>query len=456
MDPKKLLRSSSFRIALAYVALFGVSAVALLAFIYWSTENVMRTQLDATIEAEIEGLAERYRLSGLAGLTQSIRERVGRRPVGSSVYLLTDGAYNPIAGNLNRWPRDSQELDSAGFISLTLNLGPDEPAHVVRAKPFVLPQGFYLLVGRDTFELEAMRSRLVRTLSWGLALTVGLALAGGLVMSRGRVRRIGDINEAMDDVIAGDLSRRIPTAGARGGDIEELVVKLNHTLAELEKLVEGVRHVSDSIAHDLRTPLARLKTRLERLRYAGAGDEAERAIEEADSLLQTFQALLRIARIESGERRKAFQPVDLTALIDDVAELYQPLIEEKGNKLVLHNAPDVRASGDRDMLFQAVANLLDNALKHTPSEGRIDLTLGTRDGRVEIAVADDGPGIPLSERESVRARFYRLDSSRSSPGAGLGLSLVVAIIELHAGELSLDDNGDNGLRAALTLPRLRG
>jgi len=453
VDHKKLLRSSSFRIALAYVALFGVSAVGLLAFIYWSTANYMRQQADETIEAQIVGLAERYQLSGLAGLTASIRERSGRRPVGSSIYLLTDGLYNPIAGNLNRWP--GEEVDEDGFMSFTLNLGSDEPEHVARAKPFVLPGGFYLLVGRDTYELEAMQSRLLSTLGWGLALTVGLALGGGLVMSRSRVRRISAINDAIDEVMGGDLSRRIPIGtGSSGGDIEELVGKLNRTLDELEKLVEGVRRVSDNIAHDLRTPLARLKTRLERLRHGGGDEEVDKAVEEADKLLATFQALLRIARIEAGERRQAFAAVDLTALIDDVAELYLPLIEEKRKKFVVHNAPQMQVTGDRDMLFQAVANLLDNALKHTPANGCIELSLGTDNGAVEIVVADDGPGIPVEERDKVLTRFYRIDASRTTPGAGLGLSLVAAVVDLHYGSLRLEESSASGLSVALRLPRL--
>ena len=447
MYPKKLLRSSAFRVALGYVALFGVSALLLLGFIYWSTASYMQQQADETIEAEILGLDERYRLTGLGGLTQSIRERLGRRPAGSSIYLLTDGMATPIVGNLTRWP--NADVDADGWMSFELDVMEDEPPHEVRAKPFALPGGFRLLVGRDMYELQTMRSRLVRTLGWGLALTVGLALVGGVVMSRSRVRRIGVINEAIGQVMEGDLSRRIPTEET-GGDVEELVTRLNHMLDELEKLVEGVRRVSDNIAHDLRTPLARLRTRLERLRYAGAGDEAEKAVEEADKLLATFAALLRIARIESGERRDTFQPVDLTGLIDDVAELYRPLIEEQGKKFVVHNAPEIRVSGDRDMLFQAVANVLDNALKHTLDEGRVELSLGRANRHVDVVVADNGRGIPEEERGKVLDRFYRLDASRTTPGAGLGLSLVAAVVALHHGELRLEDNADGqGLRVVM-------
>ncbi|HJS73388.1 MAG TPA: HAMP domain-containing sensor histidine kinase, partial [Vicinamibacteria bacterium] len=252
------------------------------------------------------------------------------------------------------------------------------------------------------------------------------------------------------EVMAGDLSRRIPLEGARD-DIEDLSRNLNRMLVELSNLVEGVRRVSDGIAHDLRTPLARLKTRLERLRRGRPDEDIGEAIEEADRLLATFGAVLRIARIESGGRT-AFADVDLTSLIDDVAELYRPLIEEKGARLSLRSAPSVSVRGDRDMLFQAVVNLVDNAIKHTPSGGSIEISLAPSEGGASIEVRDDGPGIPVEEREKVRERFYRLDRSRSTPGSGLGLSLVSAVAARHGGELRLLD-AQPGLRAVLILPK---
>ena len=286
-------------------------------------------------------------------------------------------------------------------------------------------------------------------MGWGLAFTVALALLGGLAVGRSRIRRIGTINNTITEIMAGDLSQRIPREDA-ANDIEDLVDKLNGMLDELQTLVEGVKRVSDNIAHDLRTPLVRLKTRLERLRNAHPDDEVEQAIEEADSLLSTFSALLRIARIESGQRRSHFDTIDLTALVDDVAELYGPLIEEAGQKLVLHNAPGVSIPGDRDMLFQTVTNLLENARKHAPHKGSVELSMRPVPGGADIVVADDGSGIPPSERENVLQRFYRLDDARSTPGAGLGLSLVAAVMNLHRGELRFEDNKP-GLRVVLRL-----
>ncbi len=453
---RTLLSSSAFRLALVYMALFGTSARFLLGFIYWSTAGYMLRQADETIEAEINGLAERYRLTGLAGLTSLIRDRLGRQPQGASIYLLTDPQYMPLVGNISRWP----DVEPAEDGWLDFQLGPHgtETAHWARAKPFRLRGGFYLLVGRDMHELQSIRAAVVRTMGWGLALTVGLALVGGILLSRGRIRRIGVIRQTIGEVIAGDLSRRIPADPARD-DIEELVQKLNRMLDELEKLVEGVRRVSDNIAHDLRTPLARLKNRLELLRGQADDDArriAEEAIGEADGLLATFSALMRIARIESGPGRSAFTAVDFSVLVDDVAELYEPLVEEAGKNLTVHNQAGVSIWGDRDLLFQALANLVDNSLKYTEPGGHIEislLTTATAGGEVYLTLSDDGPGIPPEEMDRVFQRFYRSDSSRNTAGAGLGLSLVAAVVELHHAEIRLEDNRP-GLRVVVRFERL--
>jgi signal transduction histidine kinase len=306
------------------------------------------------------------------------------------------------------------------------------------------------------YELQAIRRLIVRTMVWGLVLTVALALLGGALVSRGRIRRIGVINESIGDVVAGDLSRRIPPDPA-GDDIEELVENLNHMLGELEKQVDGVRRVSDNIAHDLRTPLARLKNRLETLRLEvedpGRRAIVENAAAEADGLLATFNALLRIARIEAGSRRQGFSQVNLAALVDDVVDLYRPLLEEAGLELRIDRQTDLVLEGDRDLLFQAIANLVDNGLKHVPSGGQLNLE-ATRVGQeIRLVVADSGPGIPEAEREKVLERFYRLDSSRSTPGAGLGLSLVAVVADLHQARLELLDN-DPGLRVQIDFPQV--
>jgi signal transduction histidine kinase len=446
---KRLLRSSPFRLAIAYVALFGSSALVLMAFIYWSTAGYMLRQADETIEAEIAGLAERYRSAGLSGLTSLIEDRLSRQPSGSSLYLVTDSNRQPLVGNLSGWPRVQPDED--GWLNFRLDTRDDEPIHWARTRSFRLQSGFFLLAGRDMYELQAIRSMIVRTMTWGLVLVIFLALVGGVLVSRGRIRRVAVINEAIGNVVAGDLTRRIPL-DPTGDDIEQLVENLNGMLDELEKLVDGVRRVSDNIAHDLRTPLARLKHRLESLQQQEESEEkrevVEKAVAEADSLLDTFNALLRIARIESGQRRQGFSTVCLSTLIDDVAELYAPLLEEAGLELKIEQGTALKVGGDRDLLFQALANLVDNTLKHVPRGGRVSLVARRQGEGILLAVGDNGPGIPVTERDRALERFYRLDSSRSTLGAGLGLSLVAAVAELHQTSLELLDNGP-GLRVEI-------
>ncbi len=449
-----LFRSSPFRLAVAYAALFAVSALLLLSFIYWSTAGYMLRQADETIEAEIAGLAERYELAGLRGLTSLIEDRLSRQPSGSSLYLVADAGYRPRVGNLSAWPQVDADVD--GWLDFRLDTRQGEPVHWARAKPFRLLGGFHLLAGRDMYELELARATIVRTIAWGLVFTVVLALAGGTLVARGRIRRVGVINAAIGDVMAGDLTRRIPD-DPTGDDIEQLADNLNRMLEELEAQVDAVRRVSDNIAHDLRTPLARLRNRLELLRQGEAAerrDTAEQAVVEADGLLATFNALLRIARIESGRRRQGFARVDLAGLVDDVAELYAPLLDEAGLGLRVDPEPGLEVVGDRDLLFQAVANLVDNALKHVPSGGRVTLSTSPQADGIGLTVADDGPGIPEAERERVLERFYRLDSSRSKPGAGLGLSLVAAVAKHHEARLELGDHFP-GLRVTLWFGRAR-
>jgi signal transduction histidine kinase len=310
-----------------------------------------------------------------------------------------------------------------------------------------------------------------------------LALVGGGLLSRSMGRRIGDINETIAEIMSGDLARRIPP-GESGDDFDQLIDNLNRMLDRIEHLMEGVRQVSDNIAHDMRTPLARLRNRLETLRHMQpqsgtvsgvapsvdsglpdnssplsadpAPDERRQVVEEAladaDTMLAAFNALLRIARIESGARRAAFGEIDVTAVAGDVVELYEPLAEEKQQTIDVNMEHGVTIRGDRDLLFQALANLLDNAIKYTPAGGRIRMDLESAGQEARITIADSGPGIPLAAREKVFQRFYRLDDSRGSTGSGLGLSLVQAVVQLHGGSVALGDN-EHGLRVEVSLPR---
>ncbi|WP_432822176.1 sensor histidine kinase [Trichloromonas sp.] len=454
MQTPRLFHSSTFRLALLYMALFSTSVLLLLGFIYWSTAGYMVRQTDATIEAEVVGLAERYDSTGLPGLTALISERMAREPGSPVLYLLADRNFKPLLGNLNRWPKGIEP--KTGWLSFRLEdenhpTGKDHPA---RARLFNLRGGFHLLVGRDVHELEKIQQLIVSTLAWGLAITVVLALLGGTMLSRRFLRRIESINDTCREIIYGDLSRRIPVRSA-DDDFDQLAGNLNNMLDQIEGLMAGVRQVSDNIAHDLRTPLARLRNRLETLRKQvteeGPRELLDQAAAEADGLLATFKALLRISQIESGSRRAGFTEIDLTDLLQDVTELYEPLAEEKGQHIELDLAGGEPIRGDRDLLFQAFANLLDNAIKYTPQNGRIQV------GRagVQISVADNGPGIPADARDKVFQRFYRLESCRSTPGNGLGLSLVAAVANLHNARIQLEDNAP-GLRVTMNFAEQNG
>ncbi|MFP4063392.1 MAG: ATP-binding protein [Halochromatium sp.] len=474
------LTSSTFRLALLYMLLVGVSVAILLGFLYWSTAGYMARQTDATIGAEIQGLAEQYRRRGLAGLSNLIAERIARDPQGASIYLLTQPNGTPIIGNLDSWPAVAP--DAEGWVEFRTQQelsGKARVEHETRAKVFRLRGDLRLLVGRDARELSAIRQLVLDAIGWGLAITVGLALLGGWLMSAGIARRLDVINQVSREIMRGDLSRRVPSAGT-SDDFDQLAANLNQMLERIEALMLSLRQVSDNIAHDLRTPLSRLRHRLELLRGSALDDEAraevEIAIADADELLSAFNALLRIAHIEAGSRRAAFADLDPLPLLRDVAELYEPLAAESRQVIAVAavgggtgDAVGAKSGGgigvdaggdtgacrlhaDRDLLFQALANLVDNAIKHTPEGGHIRLRADCAGETVELSVSDDGPGIPPELREKVLQRFFRIDASRAAPGHGLGLSLVQAVAQLHGASLSLED-AEPGLRVRLCLPK---
>lgn len=447
-----LLRSSTFRLAVLYMALFGASVAVLLIFIYMSTAGYMAVQTDDTIEAEVTGLAERYGISGLDGLIRSIDERLSRKPNGDAVYLLTDDQLTPLIGNLDRWPRVA--IDGDGWLNFSLEQSTDDGdvTHRARARPFTLRGGYRLLVGRDMHALDATRTLILRAIAWGLAITVMMALAGGYMISRRTMRRLEAINETSRRIMHGDLSQRIPTRST-DDDFDQLAENLNGMLDTIERLMEDVRRVTDNVAHDLRTPLTRLRNRLEALKGDGSLDKStvEAALADADGLLATFNALLRIASIESGRRRAAFEAVALDDLLRDVTELYEPLAEHKNQSLDVAVSGEVQVRGDRDLLFQAFANLLDNAIKYTPDGGGIRVTLEDSAAGPRIRIIDSGPGIPEASRDQVFKRFFRLEESRHTPGNGLGLSLVEAVARLHKANIRLD--GEPGLDVSLDFPK---
>jgi signal transduction histidine kinase len=445
------------------MVVFATSVFLLLAFIYWRTAGFMAQQTDETIEAEIAGLAEQYRGSGINGLISIIRERVGRDPTSAkSVYLLVTDEYDKLAGNLASWPKEAQSRNNWINFTLDDSLGWQGAEYPVRARVFEVQGGLRLLVGRDVRDLNTLKRLIEQAINWGMGITLALALLGGFMMSRSTTKRIEVINATSRRIMSGHLSLRIPTRGTRD-DFDQLAENLNQMLDRIVYLMEGIRHVSDSIAHDLRTPLTRLRNQLETTLLAvdhhEAQDEAAKAVAEADQLLATFNALLRIARLETRGNAADKTIVSLGELVADACELYEALSEEKNQTFEQAITEGVDIEGDRDLLFQMVSNLIDNAIKYTPEEGDIRIAVESVGDDAILEVSDSGIGVPDNEKENIFQRFYRVGRSRSLPGNGLGLSLVSAVTEIHQGRLELSDRRDDdefpGLRVRLFLPRYK-
>jgi hypothetical protein len=451
-----LLRTQAFRIVLIYVVMFAVSVSAIVAFTYWNTARALNSQTDQIIEAEITGLSEQYQRQGLRGLTDVIVGRSVRG--GQGLYLLADEQRRPIAGNLDAWPPLKTHRSSFIEFAYERRIGGQLETRFARGKLFTLVGGFQLLVARDVHERYLIQRLYTRTLPWTVALMLLVGLVGGGVLSRNMLARLDTINRTSREIMAGDLSRRVPVRAARD-EFDTLAANLNQMLDRIERLMRGMREVTDSVAHDLRSPLNRLRNRLETLQRHFEGEDAtageiDAAIAETDHLIATFNALLLIAEADAGTVREAMTMVDLGQVAEDVAELYGPLAEEKGVALTFQHNGVVNVTGNRRLISQAAANLLDNAIKYTPSGGGVSLAAAETPGGAELRVADTGPGIAETDRSRVVERFVRLEESRNSPGTGLGLSLVAAVARMHNALLLLEDNRP-GLRAVLRFSRLR-
>jgi len=457
----KLFRTTTFRLSLTYLALFSAAAIVAIFYIYWNTTVLLSRQLNQTIDAELKGLAEQYRGGGLDQLVRIVAER--SQTPGNSLYLVADKEGTQLAGNLSAV--SPQLWDSLGPVEFVYSR--PAPGGVERrlafANVFRLPGGYRLIVGRDIEDRREL-SRLIRTtMLWGLGFMALVGIGGGYWVSRRLLARIDNLSATTRTIMEGDLTGRLPVSGS-GDELDRLAQSLNLMLARIEQLMAGLREVSDNIAHDLKTPLNRLRNRVEEALREPYDEEAnretlERTIEEADGLIKTFNALLSIARLEAGAGGENREKLDLAALVSDVAELYEPVAEERGIALKAEASTPIFIHGDRQLLGQAITNLIDNALKYgaPTAEGgngwapEVGVRAETHDGVAEIIVTDRGPGVPAAERERVLARFVRLEASRSEPGSGLGLSLVAAVARLHGGSLRLEDN-EPGLRVVLTLP----
>ena len=460
----RLFRTTPFRLTLLFLALFAAAASAFLAYIYIATAGEVISRADARVSRELHSLEAVHKAGGVMALNQAVIERSSvDHPL---LYLLMKPDGGMISGSIGASPiRDFTGEKTWASFSLT-NARPDgalerQPARGVEER---LPDGSRLFVGADLSESEFYVSKILRAL-WGAgALMVLLGLGGGLLISRDVSRSIASLTHVIDRARGGDLNARAVVRGT-GDEYDELAAGLNDMLGRLERSVGSLRHAGDAIAHDLRSPLTRLRARLEAAMIdadAGRTDAKaalHTALEDADGVLRTFNAVLAIARLEAAgdaPSQRAFDPADLAA---SVAELYEPLCEDKGLEFQLQAARGLQLTGNREFVAQALANILDNAVKYTPAGGAIMLRVRRRSsGDVEISVTDTGPGIPPEDRARVLDRFVRLENSRNEAGAGLGLSLVAAVARAHRGNLELDegpgalDGGGPGLRVALVFP----
>ena len=443
------------RFGLIYACLFGASSLALAAFLWWSTAGLLDRQNESAILLDTQGLVERFAEGGLPGLVDTIEQRIAGNIDDDAVYLLVDGNLQRLAGNLERWPRNVR----ADFEWTDLRIDRGGMRSLARVHHEDLKGGLHLLVGRDVESRVQLRGVVADAMLWAAAIAVLLGTVGAMAV-RGLFRAtLADVSAAAAAVSAGDLTRRVRVAG-HSDEFDMLAETINDMLDRIVRLMDGVRQVSNSIAHDLRTPIARARMRLEDAAITSRSEAdlrqaIERAQSDLDSIVAVFQALLRIAEIEAGARRSAFTQVDVAPLLTDLAELYEAAAEETGQTLSARIPPSIVVFGDRDMIQQAIANLLDNAMKFSPANGVIWLSVhalpGPGGGEVEISVADDGPGIPPEDRARATERFFRGETARSTPGSGLGLALVQAVAMLHGGTLRLEDNAP-GLRAVLQLP----
>ncbi len=461
----RLLRTTPFRLTLLFLAVFAAAASAFLAYIYVATAGEVTRRADAAVTREMRSLEAVYRQGGFSALNQAVIERSsGDRPM---LYLLMSQAGAPVSGSIAHSPVHDFDGDR-DWASFSLTQTDADGAVVKRPARGLeerMPGGERMFVGADVGEAESYVVRILRAL-WGAgALTIVLGLAGGVLVSRNVSRSITSLADVIEAARAGDLGARAAVRGT-GDEYDELATGLNDMLERLERSIGGLRHAGDAIAHDLRSPLTRLRARLEAAMIEADAGRADpklalhQALEDADAVLRTFAAVLAIARLEAAGDAPDQTTFDPSGLAADMAELYEPLCEDKGLDFKAELTPALSLRGNREFLAQALANILDNAVKYTPTGGAVMLRVRRRSsGDIEISVTDTGPGVAAADRGRVVERFVRLENSRNEPGVGLGLSLVAAVARAHRGHLEMDegpgalDGGGPGLRVALVLPK---
>jgi signal transduction histidine kinase len=458
--PERLARAvstTSFRVAAITVAAYLAFAGLVVGLLLWQTNRVLTSQVLTTLDAEAQQLKTEAQLGGSQGLVRAVESR--SRSGTSGLYYLGDASGTKIAGNLSRLPPEILNSPSGGVFRYSPDIS-SAKEHLAVAIPVDVGGGLKLIVGRDVDEQRRFAGEMGRLYLLALGfLTLG-GLVAGFTTSLIALRRIEAINVAAHSIMAGDMSRRVAVTGA-GDEYDALATNLNAMLERIEALMSGLREVSDNIAHDLKTPLTRLRNSAEAaLRETGEAayrEGLEYTIEKADELIKTFNSLLLVARLEAGALEENAEVFDIGRAVRDVAELYEPVAEERGMRLDVDVGAGPEFNGNRQLIVQSVVNLIENAIKYSVKPGRLEgavISIAVKDlpDAVDIAVADNGPGIAPEDRERVLKRFVRLEKSRTEPGTGLGLSLVQAVARLHGGGVRLEDNGP-GLRVVLTLPK---
>jgi signal transduction histidine kinase len=472
----KLIRTTAFRLTLAYLFLFALFAASLLGYFAWNTRRLINEQIMTSVNAEVAEINIIYARRGLRGLERTIGNRA-LRP-GASLYLVTAPNGQALGGNIDSLAPGVMGTTGWSETSYRRLEDQDTADHRALVNVTELSNGFRLLIGRDLEERRRLFGIVAQAAQWSVLVVIALGLGGGIFVARRVLRRIDAMTGTTQRIMAGDLSGRLPV-GRSGDELDRLAENLNAMLERIEALMVGLKEVSDNIAHDLKTPLTRLRNRAEEA-LAKAGNEAEyraaleRTIEESDGLIRTFNALLMIARAESGQARGNMDDFDAAEVAQGIQELYEPLAEDNGLTLQV-KTEQAPLHGNRELISQALANLVENAIKYgqpapalqplsaeatsaeAAASNRKDILIEARrdGGQVLLSVTDRGPGIPEADRGHAVERFVRLEASRTQPGSGLGLSLASAVATLHGGTLKLDD-AQPGLRATLAIPALAG
>jgi signal transduction histidine kinase len=442
-----VFRSTSLRLAALYTTAFALSVLVLGAITLLTTRAALEQQFEARIRSESLALVDEFKTEGLHDTVEAINEH--DRTAGALDYGMDGPNGEAIAGKL------AGRRTPPGWSKLTAGTEPGE-TETIRVLTTPLPGGFRLLVGDDDDRSNALQQTVLRNFVWAFAGVVLLGIVGGWRLSHDVHRRLANMTGTAEAIIEGDLARRIPVRGS-GDDLDRLAATFNRMLDRISALMDSLRQVSNDIAHDLRTPLTRLRQRLEASRSleqpADKAQAVEGALQDVDAILETFSALLRIAQIESGARRAAFRPVDLSAVARNVVDAFAPSAEDAGQALRFEGGGPVFIDGDGELLTQMLVNLVENALRHAGPDAHVRVAAAEAGARATVSVVDDGPGVPEPEREKLFDRFYRLERSRSTPGSGLGLALVAAIARLHGAAVVLDDAAP-GLRVAVAFPVL--